>query len=240
MTAYWASWHLPTRSRFHGLDAPAMALLSGGPNSVLVMGIYGDRILPHIVDKACGVKTTHPLRQRVCSGLHGDVLEIGFGSGNNVAFYPPTVNKVVAIEPSDTAWRIAGKRVGASPVRIERGELDAQRLPYPDATFDSAVSTWTLCTIPDPVAALYEVRRVLKPGGELHFVEHGLAPDPKVQRWQHRFNGVQRFMFGGCNLNRPIAELLQRSGLRITELDEFYEQSAPKFVAADSLGTAVA
>jgi ubiquinone/menaquinone biosynthesis C-methylase UbiE len=204
------------------------------------VGIYGERILPHIVDKACGVKTTRPLRERVCSGLQGDVLEIGFGSGHNVAFYPAAVAKVVAIEPSDTAWRLAGQRMNRSSVSIERGVPDAQRLPYADASFDSAVSTWTLCTIPDPVAALYEVRRVLRPGGELHFVEHGLAPDPKVQRWQHRFNGVQRFMFGGCNLNRPIAELLERGGFRVTELDEFYEESAPKFVAADSLGVAVA
>jgi ubiquinone/menaquinone biosynthesis C-methylase UbiE len=214
--------------------------LSVGPNNVVAVGIYGDRILPRIVDKACGVSTTHPLRERVCSGLHGDVLEIGFGSGHNVAFYPPAVTKVVAIEPSDTAWRLAAERVNRSSVPIERGVPDAQRLPYPDASFDSAVTAWTLCTIPDPVAALYEVRRVLKPGGELHFIEHGLAPDAKVQRWQHRFNGVQRFMFGGCNLNRPIAELLARSGLRISELEEFYEESAPKFVAADSLGIAVA
>ena len=203
------------------------------------MGIYGDRILPRIVDKACGVRTTHPLRERACSGLHGDVLEIGFGSGHNVAFYPSAVARVVAIEPSDTAWRLAANRVHASPVAIERGEPDAQRLPYPDATFDAALSTWTMCTIPDPVAALYEVRRVLKPGGELHFVEHGLAPDANVQRWQHRLNGVQRFLFGGCHLNRPIAELLRRGGFRMTYLDEFYDEAAPKIMGAESLGIAV-
>lgn len=203
------------------------------------MGIYGDRILPRIVDKACGVRTTHPLRARVCSGLHGDVLEIGFGSGHNVGFYPPAVTRVVAIEPSETAWHLAANRVHSSPVAIERGEPDAQRLPYPDATFDAALSTWTMCTIPDPVAALYEVRRVLKPGGELHFVEHGLAPDANVQRWQHRLNGVQRFLFGGCHLNRPIAELLRRGGFRTTYLDEFYDDAAPKIMGAESLGIAV-
>jgi ubiquinone/menaquinone biosynthesis C-methylase UbiE len=204
------------------------------------MGFYGDRILPHIVDKACGVRATRPLRERVCAELMGDVLEIGFGSGNNVAFYPSTITTLTAIEPSDTAWRIAGKRVSASPVRIKRGHLDAQRLPFPDASFDSALSTWTLCTVPDPVAALQEIRRVLKPGGPLHFVEHGLAPDPKVQRWQHRMNGVQRRMFGGCNLNRPIVALIERAGFTVTDVDEFYEKGGPKFVAADSLGTAVA
>ena len=204
------------------------------------MGIYGNRVLPHIIDKACGMKVTHPLRERACAALFGDVLEIGFGSGNNVAFYPSAITKVTAIEPSDTAWRIAAKRISASPVAIERGDLDAQRLPFPDATFDSALSTWTLCTVPDPIAALDEVRRVLKPGGTLHFIEHGLAPDPKVQRWQHRLNGMQQRLFGGCNLDRPIVGLLEQAGFKVTDVDEFYEKGAPKFVAADSLGTAVA
>jgi ubiquinone/menaquinone biosynthesis C-methylase UbiE len=204
------------------------------------MGIYGDRILPHIIDKACGMKVTHPLRERTCAELHGDVLEIGFGSGNNIAFYPPAITKLTAIEPSDTAWRLAAKRVSASPVLIERGYLDAQRLPFADATFDSALSTWTLCTIPDPIAALDELRRVLKPGGTLHFIEHGLAPDAKVQRWQNRLNGMQQRLFGGCNLNRPIVGLIEQAGFTVTDVDEFYEKGAPKFVAADSLGSAVA
>jgi ubiquinone/menaquinone biosynthesis C-methylase UbiE len=204
------------------------------------MGFYGDRILPHIIDKACGMKSTHEYRERVCVGLHGDVLEIGFGSGTNVAFYPSAVKEVTAIEPSDTAWRLATKRISASPVPIERGTLDAQRLPFPDASFDSALSTWTLCTIPDPIAALHEVRRVLKPGGSLHFVEHGLAPDAKVQRWQHRFNGIQQRLFGGCNLDRPIVGLIEQAGFTVTAVEEFYEKGAPRFVAADSLGVAAA
>ena len=204
------------------------------------MSFYGNRVLPHIIDKACGMKVTHPLRERACAQLHGDVLEIGFGSGNNVPFYPGTIAKLTAIEPSDTAWRMAGKRIASSGVLIERGHLDAQRLPFPDASFDAALSTWTLCTIPDPVSALAELRRVLKPGGALHFIEHGLAPDERVQRWQHRFNGMQQRLFGGCNLNRPIVSLLGQGGFRVVEVDEFYEKGAPKFVAADSLGTAVA
>ncbi len=203
------------------------------------MGIYGERVLPHIVDKACGLKATHPLRERVCAGLSGDVLEIGFGSGNDVAFYPAAVTKVTAVEPSDTAWRIARKRAAASPVAIERTGLDGQRLPFEDASFDSALSTWTLCTIPDAVAALREVHRVLRPGGKLHFVEHGLAPDPKVQRWQHRLNGVQQRLFGGCNLDRPILALIGQGGFTVEDVEEFYEQGAPKFVAADVLGVAV-
>jgi ubiquinone/menaquinone biosynthesis C-methylase UbiE len=203
------------------------------------MGIYGERVLPHIINKACGMKVTHPLRERACAGLQGDVLELGFGTGHNVAFYPGSVAKVIAIEPSDVAWRIAGKRVAESSVVIERGGPDGQRLPFADDTFDSALSTWTLCTIPDPIAALDEVRRVLKPGATLHFVEHGLAPDPKVQRWQNRFNGLNKRMVGGCNLNRPIVALLEQAGFRVTDVDVFYETGAPKFLGADSLGVAV-
>ena len=204
------------------------------------MGIYSTRVLPRIIDKACGMKSARPLRARVCTGLHGEVVELGFGSGNNIDFYPPEVTRVRAVEPSDTAWRLAGKRLAASPVRVERSGLDGQDLPFDDDTFDAALSTWTICTIPDATAALQEVRRVLKPGGTLHFIEHGLAPDPKVQRWQHRFNGLQQRCFGGCNLDRPIVELIEQAGFRVVDLDVFYEKGAPKFVAADSLGTAVA
>jgi len=204
------------------------------------MGFYGDRILPHIIHKFGDMKVTHPLRERVCAELHGEVIEIGFGSGNNIDFYPPAITKVSAIEPSDTAWRIAGKRLENSRVPVERSGLDGQKLPFADDTFDAALSTWTICTIPDAVAALTELRRVLKAGAALHFVEHGLAPDPKVQRWQNRMNGIQRRMVGGCNLNRPIVDLITEAGFQVADVDVFYEKGAPKFLGADSLGTAVA
>src|SRR5205807_2071222 len=139
-----------------------------------------------ILNAACGAKSAAPLRQRVCEGLNGEVVEIGFGSGLNVPFYPRAVTGAAAIEPADVGWKLAQRRVAASDVPIRRSGLDGQKLPLPDASFDSAVSTWTLCTIPDVAAALEEVRRVLKPGGELRFVEHGLAPDQDVQHLQHR------------------------------------------------------
>jgi ubiquinone/menaquinone biosynthesis C-methylase UbiE len=175
----------------------------------------------------------------VCEGLAGEVVEIGFGSGLNVPYYPASVTRVAAVEPADVGWRLAAGRIKESTVPIDRAGLDGQSLPFADDSFDAAVSCWTMCTIPDIDAALRELRRVLKPGGTLHFVEHGLAPDERVQRWQHRFEPVQKRLFGGCHLTRPTAEMLTGAGFTISELDRFYEKGAPKIVGAQSLGVAV-
>jgi ubiquinone/menaquinone biosynthesis C-methylase UbiE len=201
------------------------------------MGAYGDYVVPRVINRVCGAKALHGYRRRVCDGLAGEVLELGFGSGLNVPFYPNAVTQVNAIEPSDVAWRLASGRVAASAVPVVRSGLDGQSLPLDDASQDAVLSTWTLCTIPDVAAALQEARRVLKPGGSFHFLEHGLAPDENVQRWQRRLEPVQRRIAGGCHLTRPIVDLLTGAGFVINEVDVFYEPG-PKFSAADSLGTA--
>jgi len=202
------------------------------------MGLYADHVLPRLINCACGGKTADPLRKRVCAGLKGEVVEVGFGSGLNVPFYPPEVTRVRAVEPADLSWRLAGRRMSASHVPVERAGLDGQELPFDDDSIDTAVSTWTLCTIPDPDAALHELRRVLKPGGSLHFVEHGLAPDENVRRWQHRLEPVQKRLAGGCHLTREPVQLIEAAGFTITELDSFYEDGGPKSLGAASLGIA--
>ncbi|WP_405135888.1 class I SAM-dependent methyltransferase [Nocardia sp. NBC_01388] len=202
------------------------------------MGIYENQVLPRIIDLSCGAKFLDPVRKRVCAGLSGRVVEIGFGSGRNVPFYPAVVKSVSAVEPVGLGWKMASGRIAASAVPVERAGLDGQALPFEDNSFESALSTWTLCTIPDVHAALSEIRRVLVPGGTLHFVEHGLAPDPGVQVWQHRLNPVQQTLFGGCQLDRDIRGLIEDAGFEVRAVDQFYEKGSPKFIGALSLGVA--
>ena len=217
----------------------------GGPRRSSVgwhavgMGWYGDRVLPRLVDRSLGERTTGALRERVCAGLTGDVLEIGFGSGGNVPHYPAAVTGVAAVEPSDLAWQLAERRLRAPTVPVRRSDVDGQRLSASDGAFDSALSSWTLCTIPDAAAALAELHRVLRPGGTLHFVEHGLAPDERVRRWQHRLEPLQKRLFGGCHLTRPILDIVGAAGFTVTAVDVFYDRGAPKPFVAFSLGTAV-
>ena len=171
-----------------------------------------------MVDLTCGMKAIEPLRRDACSGLTGRVLEIGFGSGLNTEFYPSGVISVGAVDPSDVGWKMSAERRAGSLVPIDRVGLDGQRLDADDASFHAALTTFTLCTIPDGPSALREVRRVLLPGGSLHFLEHGLAPTPGVVRWQKRMEPFQKRIAGGCHLTRDVPALVRDAGFEIVEL----------------------
>ena len=193
------------------------------------MGFYDSRVLPHIINLAMNTTAMKDERRRCLENVQGTVLEIGFGTGLNLPHYPRTVTKVVGIDPSETSARLARKRIAASPFPVEIIGLSAEKIPVSDASFESLVSTFTLCTIPDVAGALLEMRRALRPGGRLYFVEHGRATDPGVERWQERLNPLQQKVFGGCNLNRRISALIEQAGFEMERLENAYLKGAPKF-----------
>jgi len=196
------------------------------------MGFYDDRVLPHVINVVMNTKQTREIRERVCADLKGEVLEIGFGTGHNLPFLPADVTRLLAVEPSGRGVELARSRIDATSVPVEVIGLDGQRLPVADASVDAVLCTWSLCTIPDAVAAVREARRVLRPGGRFHFVEHGCAPDAGVRRWQDRLNGIQNRIAGGCNLNRDIPGLIEAGGLPIVKLDRYYGKGEPKVFGA--------
>lgn len=186
------------------------------------MGIWASQVTPRLVARGTEPEPIRRLRARTCAGLHGEVVELGFGSGANLGLYPVEVTRIVAVEPSDVGWGLGARGRADSPVPVVRGGLDGQRLDLPDASADAVLATFTLCTIPDVARALQEVRRVLRPGGRLHFLEHGLSPDEGVQRWQRRLEPVQRRVFDGCHLTRPIDRLVEDSGLVLESVERDY------------------
>jgi ubiquinone/menaquinone biosynthesis C-methylase UbiE len=203
------------------------------------MGIYRRQVLPRLQDRFMRGETTDEIRARVCSGLTGSVLEIGFGTGLNVRHYPEAVDEIVAVEPSELCMELAAPRIAKGDTPVRRGGLTGEVLDLPTASADSALSTWTLCTIPDLAAALAEVRRVLKPGGTFHFVEHGHSPDPGVARWQRRIEPVNRRLAGGCHLTRDIPLALVHAGFEIEAIDTYYSQAEPKPMGYTFEGRAV-
>ena len=192
------------------------------------MSVYQERVLPHIINVVMNTKQTREIRQRVCGALKGEVLEIGFGTGHNLPYVPADVTRLVAVEPSQRSIRLAHDRIAGTSFAVDVVGLDGQRLPLEDGTIDTVLCTWSLCTIPDPIAAVAEARRVLRPGGSFHFVEHGRAPDEGVRRWQNRLNGIQQKLGGGCHLNRDIKGIVEAGGMTVANLDNYYGKGEPK------------
>jgi ubiquinone/menaquinone biosynthesis C-methylase UbiE len=186
------------------------------------MGFYSDIILPKLCDLAMRNKQLVPFRQRVIGAAEGRVLEIGVGSGVNLPFYRPPVREVLALEPAPKLVTMARKASRTTSIPVGFLEAAAEAIPLDRHSVDTVVTTWTLCSIPEAAAALAEMRRVLRPGGKLLFVEHGLAPDEGVRRWQDRLTPVWRCICGGCHLNRPIGSLIEGAGFRIDRIETGY------------------
>jgi ubiquinone/menaquinone biosynthesis C-methylase UbiE len=204
----------------------------------MAMGFYDDWVLPRLMNMMMGMPYMPPERRKALAGVSGDVLEVGFGAGHNLPYYPQAVKRVVAVDPSAESAKLARERIAAAPFAVEYLPLEGEKIAAPDASFDSVVSTFTLCTIPDPGTALAQMRRVLRPGGRLFFVEHGRSPEPALQRWQDRLNGVQRFVCGGCNMNRDIERLVRDAGFDFDEIEKYYLEGQPKIFTFMTRGVA--
>lgn len=204
------------------------------------MGFYSDVVVPYCVELTCSAKELVPERERAAAGLHGVVLEIGFGSGINLPHLPRGVTRVLAVDPSERSRRLGKKRIAAAHCPVESVGLDAGAIGAQTASADAALCTFTLCTVPDAGLALSEVKRVLKPGGRFHFLEHGRAPDAGVARWQDRLNGLQQCVCGGCNLNRDIPGLVRAAGFTLESCDTKYLPGAPRTHAFLYAGVATA
>ncbi|RWA75417.1 MAG: class I SAM-dependent methyltransferase [Mesorhizobium sp.] len=194
------------------------------------MSFYQDHILPHLINLAMRKAELVPYRERTTSAAEGRVLEIGIGSGLNLPLYGPQVREVLGLEPSPRLIDMARSAATSlrSPVTFIEGSAEA--IPLDKGSIDTVVTTWTLCTIPHAIPALGEMRRVLKPGGQLLFVEHGLAPEESVRKWQNRLDPFWKPIAGGCHLNRPISSLIEQAGFVITALENSYAPKTPRMM----------
>jgi ubiquinone/menaquinone biosynthesis C-methylase UbiE len=203
------------------------------------MGIYSKHIFPRLMD--CGMRDGpfDEQRERLLAKAAGKVLEIGIGTGLNLPYYGANVTGLTGIDPNPGMNMIAGKRAeNRYPFQIRLDEGSAAELPYPDASFDTVVSTWTLCSVKHVDRALHEIARVLVPGGRFLFIEHGLSPNRLTSSIQHTLTPVQKVFADGCHLNRPISGLIEASPLQISELETFYMRKIPKFGGYTYMGVA--
>jgi ubiquinone/menaquinone biosynthesis C-methylase UbiE len=193
------------------------------------VGVWSDHVFVPVMDRVLRTPEVNARRAQLCQGLHGQVLEIGFGTGLNLRHYPAEVTEILVVEPSASAMRRAEPRKSAVSATIKHVGLDGAQLNLPDGSLDCVLSSYTLCTIPDVDTALLEVHRVLKPGGAMHFLEHGRAPTESVRAWQRRVHPIHSRIAAGCQLDRPIDELINNGGLIIRELETGYGQGPRPF-----------
>jgi ubiquinone/menaquinone biosynthesis C-methylase UbiE len=191
------------------------------------MGFYSQYVLPHLLDWSMSCPTLAQYRQELLAEVSGEVLEIGFGTGLNLAYYPHTIDKLVTVDANPGMTVLAQKRIQTTSMQVQHRVLNGEALPMTDGSFDSVVSTWTLCSIAKVEKALQEIHRVLRPGGIFFFIEHGLSNDPNVQVWQHRLTPLQKAIADGCHLDRNIRQLVEAQFLQVS-LTEFAAPGLPK------------
>jgi ubiquinone/menaquinone biosynthesis C-methylase UbiE len=202
------------------------------------MGIYHRCIFPSLLDLAMSSKVLRRPRTRTLARAEGRILEVGFGTGMNLAHYPPTVTRIEALDPDTALDRFSQPRIAASRIDVVFHHLDAAQLPFAGESFDTVVCTLTLCSIADVEHALGEIRRVLRRGGQFLFLEHGLAPEPAVARWQRRLTPLQKRLGGGCHLDRDTVGLVLASGLRVEGVVHYYLKRVPRFAGYMTEGCA--
>jgi ubiquinone/menaquinone biosynthesis C-methylase UbiE len=202
------------------------------------VALYRQHVFPWVLEFVMTQRVFRRFRREALAPASGRVLEIGFGTGINLEFYPPAIREIVAVDDNPGVAPRALPRIRASGIEVEHRQLSAESLPFDSASFDTVVSTFTLCSIPDLQAALGEVRRVLKPGGEFLFLEHGLSPDPGVARWQKRLNPAWQVVGDGCHLDRDTTAEVGHAGLEIERVRNFYLPKSLRFAGYMYLGAA--
>ncbi|HQR04966.1 MAG: class I SAM-dependent methyltransferase [Proteobacteria bacterium] len=203
------------------------------------MGFYDRHILPRLIDWACGMEVMQAQRQRAVPLARGTVLEVGIGSGHNLPFYDASrVQRVIGVDPGETLLAMARERSAAMPFTVDLHARGCESLPLENASVDTVLVTFALCTIPGVETALGEMRRVLRPGGQFIFCEHGRAPEPGLQRWQDRLDPLWKRCFGGCHLNRDMGALVRGAGFTLERMEAGYLPDTPRIAGYVSLGIA--